>query len=119
MKTYKDGLEECLEIVKSLDIKELEFAMWLSGHDRDTIEQLYKDFCGGIKPQVIPIENFNKIWERDENWIYKKYLDLAKSMLGDVEIEKIQFSAWLNDHIQVLWKKKGKRFCSQIGIPKG
>ena len=54
MKTYKDGLEECLEIVKSLDIKELEFAMWLSGHDRDTIEQLYKDFYGGVKPQVIP-----------------------------------------------------------------
>ena len=53
-----------------------------------------------------------------ENWIYKKYLDLAKSMLGDVEIEKIQFSAWLNDHIQVIWKEKGKRFCSQIGIPK-
>uniref|UniRef100_A0A6H1ZLL4 Uncharacterized protein n=1 Tax=viral metagenome TaxID=1070528 RepID=A0A6H1ZLL4_9ZZZZ len=53
METCKDGLEECLEIVKSLDIKELEFAMWLSGHDRDTIEQLYKDFYGGVKPQVM------------------------------------------------------------------
>ena len=61
MKTYKDGLEECLEIVKSFGMKELEFAMWLSGHDRDTIEQLYKDFYGGVKPQVIPKIAFDEI----------------------------------------------------------
>ena len=54
----------------------------------------------------------------DDKWVYKKFLDLAKSKLGEVKIESIVFSLWHKDHIQVVWQKNEGRVCSQIEIPK-
>ncbi len=33
--------------------KMLKFAVWLTGHDMKTIEQMYKDFSGSYKPEEV------------------------------------------------------------------
>jgi len=54
----------------------------------------------------------------DDKWVYKKFLTLAKTKIDEAKIESIVFSLWHKDHIQVVWQKNERRFCSQIKIPK-
>ena len=44
----------------------------------------------------------------DDKWVYKKFLDLAKSKLGEAKIESIVFSLWHKDRIQAVWQKNGR-----------